>query len=225
MTPTVIGCATAMDISGDYIPAIWNIDSDLDVTMDARVKLDPESLEILQKAARTFGGKTAPDMSYKAWEQVVGSWGRDAENAKLKDPTLDAAVFGQVTTSLNWRKIMEVGLQGFINEAQAHIDEFIATQNTDINRLYFWQAAIIVASILQGMENKDKLIAFTNTFMQQGGTHIQYNIVDAAQLKDAKVYPEKYSDLIVRMGGFSAYFTQLSPAIQDDVIDRSEFEM
>ena len=150
LTPTVIGCATAMDISGDYIPAIWNEDNDVDVTMDASVKLDQESLRILREAAKTFGGKTAPDMSYKAWNEVVGSWGRDAENAKLKDPTLDAAVFGQVTTAFNWKKILTVGLKSYIDEAQAHIDEFIATKNTDINRLYFWQSAIIVLKAVIG---------------------------------------------------------------------------
>jgi pyruvate-formate lyase len=59
--------------------------------------------------------------------------------------------------------------------------------------------------------------------MKAGGTHIQYNILDTEQLRDAKVHPEEYPDLIVRIGGFSAYFVQLSPDIQDDVINRSEF--
>ena len=58
--------------------------------------------------------------------------------------------------------------------------------------------------------------------MSEGGSHIQYNIVDSEQLKEAKVEPDKHDDLIVRIGGFSAYFVQLSPAIQDDVIYRSE---
>lgn len=61
--------------------------------------------------------------------------------------------------------------------------------------------------------------------MRAGGSHIQYNIVDSEQLKDAKLHPENYGDLIVRIGGFSAYFVQLSPAIQDDVIYRSEFNI
>ena len=39
---------------------------------------------------------------------------------------------------------------------------------------------------------------------------------------DAKVHPEEHQDLIVRVGGFSAYFVQLSSDIQDDVIGRSE---
>ncbi|MBR2879197.1 MAG: hypothetical protein IKC02_00835, partial [Oscillospiraceae bacterium] len=70
-TPSVIGCATAMDISGDYIPAIWNEDGCVDATMDANVTLDLESLNTLREAARVFGGKTAPDLSYKAWEAAM----------------------------------------------------------------------------------------------------------------------------------------------------------
>ena len=61
--------------------------------------------------------------------------------------------------------------------------------------------------------------------MLNGGSHIQYNMVDTNELKDAKIHPEKHSDLIVRIGGFSAYFTQLSPEIQDDVINKNEHSL
>ncbi len=143
-TPSVLGCATAMDICGDYIPAIWNDDGRVDATMDASVLLDGETLGILREAARLFGGKTAPDLSYKAWEEAVGSFGRDMEDAKLKDPSLDAAVFGQVTTALNWDKILSVGLGGYIAEAEAHLAEFRAGTDTDISKAYFWESAVIV---------------------------------------------------------------------------------
>ena len=81
------------------------------------------------------------------------------------------------------------------------------------------------AALLKNEENIKKLADYTNAFMKSGGTHIQYNIMDTEQLKDAKRHPEEYSDLIVRIGGFSAYFVQLSSGIQDDVIYRSEFEL
>ena len=81
--------------------------------------MDPESLEILRDSAREFRGKTAPEMTYKAWEAVVGSWIKDAEAAKLKDPTLDTAIFGQTTSVLMWKKILEKGLRSFIDEAQS----------------------------------------------------------------------------------------------------------
>ena len=71
-------------------------------------------------------------------------------------------------------------------------------------------------------EDIEKLVDYTNAFLGAGGTHIQYNIVDSEELRDAKIHPEEHRDLIVRVGGFSAYFVQLSPGIQDDVIGRSE---
>ena len=143
-TPTVLGCQTAMDICGDYIPAIWNDDGRVDATMDASVLLDEETLSILREAALEFRGKTAPDLSYKAWEAVCGSLGRDLEDAKLKDPSLDAAVFGQVTTALNWDKIMQAGLPGYIAEAEANLAAFRAGTDTDVSKAYFWESAIIV---------------------------------------------------------------------------------
>jgi len=76
--------------------------------------------------------------------------------------------------------------------------------------------------MLRSNESIGKLVAYTNAFMANGGSHIQYNMVDTNELRDAKIHPENHRDLIVRIGGFSAYFTQLSSDIQDDVINRSE---
>ena len=143
-TPGVIGCATSFDVCGDYIPDIWKDVTELRITMDANVGIDHESIEILRNSARTFRGKTAPEMTYRAWEAVVGPWIKDAEAAKVKDPTLDTAIFGQTTSVLMWQKILSKGLRGFINEAQEHIDAFIANRETDIDKLYFWKSAIIV---------------------------------------------------------------------------------
>jgi formate C-acetyltransferase len=81
------------------------------------------------------------------------------------------------------------------------------------------------AALVKTPENIAKLIAYTNAYMRAGGSHIQYNILDTELLKDAKEHPEEYPDLIVRIGGFSAYFVQLSAGIQDDVIYRSEFDL
>ena len=144
LTPEVIGCATAFDISGDYIPGLWDDKGEINITMDANVGLDKESLEILRTSARLFRDKTAPDMTYRAWDTLVGSWAKDAEMAKLKDPTLDTGIFPQCTSVLMWEKILKNGIRSFIDEAQTHIDEFIKNERTDIDRLYFWKSAIIV---------------------------------------------------------------------------------
>ena len=143
LTPDVIGCMTSTDVCGDYIPGIWQDSDTLKITMDANVGMDRESIELLRESARTFRGKTAADMTYRAWEAVVGSWIKDVEAAKLKDPTLDSGIFGQVTSVLMWGKILEKGLRGFMEEAQAHISAFIESQESDIDRLYFWKSTII----------------------------------------------------------------------------------
>jgi len=145
LTPAVIGCMTSIDVCGDYIPGIWEDSDKLRITMDADVGMDPESIGMLRASAREFRGKTAPEMTYKAWEAADGNWIRDVEAAKLKDPTLDTGIFGQVTSVLMWQKILAKGLAGFIQEARAHIDEFIEKRESDIDRLYFWKSSIIAS--------------------------------------------------------------------------------
>lgn len=143
-TPWVIGCQTAFDVCGDYIPGIWDESGTFDATLDASVQMSREDLEVLREAARTFRGTTMPDMTYKAWEALVGSWAKDAEAAKLKDPSLDSAITGQSTSILSWNKILKKGLAAYIKECQEHIDQYIASGGTDIDKIYFWQSAIIV---------------------------------------------------------------------------------
>jgi pyruvate-formate lyase len=84
-----------------------------------------------------------------------------------------------------------------------------------LNQKFSW-------TVMQSPESREKLAILTDTFFRNGGQHIQYNMVDTDELKDARVHPDKHRDLVVRVGGFSAYFVMLSPEIQDDIICRSE---
>jgi formate C-acetyltransferase len=52
--------------------------------------------------------------------------------------------------------------------------------------------------------------------------HIQFNILNRATLLEAQKNPEKYRDLIVRIAGYSAYFVDLSPMQQAEIIARTE---
>jgi formate C-acetyltransferase len=72
-------------------------------------------------------------------------------------------------------------------------------------------------------EDKQKLVSLIRTFFEDlKGWHVQYNIVSRETLLAAKKEPEKYRDLIVRVAGYSAFFTTLSPDTQDDIIARTE---
>ena len=52
--------------------------------------------------------------------------------------------------------------------------------------------------------------------------HRQVNVVGREALKEAQVYPEKYDNLVVRVAGYSAFFTELNEKIQNDIINRTE---
>lgn len=68
-----------------------------------------------------------------------------------------------------------------------------------------------------------KLMMMIKTFFAElKGWHVQYNIVSKEKLVAAKANPEKYRDLVVRVAGYSAFFTTLSPDAQDDIIARTE---
>lgn len=77
------------------------------------------------------------------------------------------------------------------------------------------------------MVNNDQGLANFKTllegYFQKGGMHLQVNTRGAEIYLDAQKHPENYSDLIVRVSGYAAYFTRLGKEIQDDLIDRMEF--
>lgn len=126
------------------MPGIGEGSEEIEVTLNASIKLDKESLKILRESVKTFRGCTAPEMTYKAWHELVGSWASDIEDAKLKDPSLDSAITGQSTSVLSWKKILNEGLRSYIDECRQNIDKFIASGQTDINKVYFGKSAIIV---------------------------------------------------------------------------------
>ena len=71
-------------------------------------------------------------------------------------------------------------------------------------------------------ELKPAFLGYLKTWKELGVPHIQFNIVEKQTLMNAKAQPEKYSDLIVRVAGFSAYFVDLSGGLQDHIIARTE---
>lgn len=57
-----------------------------------------------------------------------------------------------------------------------------------------------------------------------GANHVQINVVSAETLRDAQKHPENYRDLIIRVAGYTAFFTEISKDLQDDLIARVEFD-
>ena len=97
----------------------------------------------------------------------------------------------------------------------SRLDHFIVSNGTLFNQKFH-------PSALAGREGLEKFVSLIQTFFDQKGMHMQFNVVDRETLLDAQKHPEKYSHLVVRVAGYSALFTTLSRSLQDDIIRHTE---
>ena len=81
----------------------------------------------------------------------------------------------------------------------------------------------IAANAVSSEDKLRKFASLIRVFCQSGGDLVQFNFVSNELLRDAQKYPERYKDLLVRVATYSAYFVELSPELQDDIIQRVEF--
>jgi formate C-acetyltransferase len=80
----------------------------------------------------------------------------------------------------------------------------------------------IPANIMNSPEAVLKLASLLRGYMSRGGQQVQLTVASTAEMRAAQEHPEDYRDLIVRVGGFSAYFVELEKRFQDDMIKRTE---
>jgi formate C-acetyltransferase len=78
--------------------------------------------------------------------------------------------------------------------------------------------------LLKDDDGLTKLSQLVRTYFKLDGHHIQFNVVDADTLRAAQQNPEEYRDLIVRVAGYSDYFCDLSEALQEEIIGRTEHQ-
>ncbi len=80
-------------------------------------------------------------------------------------------------------------------------------------------------SALKTESDLEKLGSMIQTYLTHGGKHVQFNVVNKEELVDAKYHPKEHPELIVRVAGYSAYFTRLTTGIQDEVINRMDHDL
>jgi len=80
----------------------------------------------------------------------------------------------------------------------------------------------LAPELLATEDGLDNLVHLVRSYFGLDGHHIQFNVVDAATLRDAQAHPEQHRDLIVRVAGYSDYFCDLGRALQDEIIARTE---
>ncbi|MBP2643915.1 MAG: pyruvate formate-lyase [Firmicutes bacterium] len=77
---------------------------------------------------------------------------------------------------------------------------------------------------LKDAQKMRKFASLIRNYCEAGGFFVQFNIVSSDTLREAQLHPEQYKDLLVRVSTYSAYYVELSPELQNDIIDRMEFE-
>jgi formate C-acetyltransferase len=103
-----------------------------------------------------------------------------------------------------------------VTRSAAKIDH-IRTGGTLLNQKFLPQ-------VLADDTGITKLAQLVRTYFRMDGHHIQFNVVDAQTLKKARQVPDDYRDLIVRVAGYSDYFVDLTPDLQDEIIRRTEHD-
>ena len=104
-----------------------------------------------------------------------------------------------------------------VMRSASKLDHLLPTNGTLLNQKFN-------PSYLDSEENINKLVDLIRGYFTMGGWHVQFNVVSADTLKAAQKEPENYPGLLVRVAGYSAFFAELSKVIQDDIIERTEFE-
>lgn len=79
------------------------------------------------------------------------------------------------------------------------------------------------SSVAEAPGGVDRLQELILEYLRRGGFETQVNVVNRAVLEAAREHPEQYADLVVRIGGYTDYFTRLSPGMQDEVLRRTEY--
>lgn len=94
-----------------------------------------------------------------------------------------------------------------------------------------WRHAELIGGVAVNMKfsgstlserSEEVLQSLVRVYMQRGGFELQINVIDRETLERAREHPEDHRDLVVRIGGYSDYFTKLSPEMQEEIILRTE---
>ncbi|GHT91858.1 glycyl radical enzyme [Betaproteobacteria bacterium] len=124
------------------------------------------------------------------------------------EPMTDASVSAMPGTDVN-------GVTALLKSAAQAID----TVRFNANHLN----VKLLPSFLEGPAGTRTLLSLVRTYFDLGGSHIQFNCVDTNVLREAQKNPQNYKDLVVRVAGFSAYFTRLDIGVQNEIIKRTQY--
>jgi len=75
--------------------------------------------------------------------------------------------------------------------------------------------------VIGGRTGRNALASLFRDYFSRGGMQVQVNVLDPETLKEAKRDPASHPGIVVRVAGYCAYFNDLQPDVQDEIIERT----
>ena len=188
-------------------PKHGNDDADVD-SLTQRMYRDVEEI---YRASGTdyFGHEARMDAFSLSFHNYFAPMTGALPNGRRRgEPLTDASVSAMPGTDIN-------GITAMLKSAAKAVD----TVKYNANHLN----VKLLPSFLEGPAGARTLISLIKTYYDLGGSHIQFNCVDTETLREAQKQPENYKELVVRVAGFSAYFTRLDKGVQSEIIKRTQY--
>ena len=178
-------------------------------------KYDENAVWLARTWCDTVNSKTGPRGRYKA-----GLWSiaRHVADGPLTNATPDGRKNGDVLSD-GIGPVQGTDTSGptALLRSIASIDHTLCQNGTLLNMRFS-------PSAVKTEEDLDKLVCMIRAYFAMNGMHLQFNFVTTETMKKAKIVPKEHKDLVVRVAGFSAYFTELHPGLQDEIIRRTELQ-
>ncbi|MFX0076894.1 MAG: pyruvate formate lyase family protein, partial [Candidatus Hermodarchaeota archaeon] len=181
---------------------------------------NPESDELARKVTSHMFNETYKYRTYKDgfYAPFINSMTTHTYDGKISIATPDGRLGGKpFAASCNPYNVEKRGPTGVLRSVSALEYEHVMGCAVNI-RMH-------PSGIGKSEESKKKWISLIKTYFQLGGEQLQPTVVSTDVLKAAQLKPENYRNIIVKVGGYSAYFTDLGREIQDEIISRTEHSM
>lgn len=179
--------------------------------VDALVQRMYRDVEEIFRACGTdyFGHESRMDAFSLSFHNYFAPMTGALPNGRRRgEPLTDASVSAMPGTDVN-------GITAMLKSAAKAVD----TVKYNANHLN----VKLLPSFLDGMAGTRTLISLIKTYYDLGGSHVQFNCVDTDTLREAQKKPENHKELVVRVAGFSAYFTRLDQGVQSEIIKRTQY--
>lgn len=189
----------------EYLLGLDKFGNDLEEVDSLRREITQVLFDGLRRQKGPFGGRYIPGEVIFTAHELCGSHVGATPDGRLRGEVLaDSAGSSQ---GMN-----RSGPTALLNSVKRLPTEDMVTSivlNLKFHRAFF-------------EKHQEEAAALLRSYFKGGGQQVQVNVCDSEELKHAVLHPECHQDLIVRVGGYSDYFVRLSPALQEEIILRSE---